>query len=126
VNHEHTIDMQQLWAQVLADWRSGRKHYPTAETMREFEAHNTAFVAEDPVFVRIANGFPWPHEDEVADLSEWVWWSATEVMRHLNMDCRGPADARRAGAAIRKLNGNRNRVLAGIVRHHVPPGIQPL
>lgn len=125
VNHEHTVDMQQLWAQVLADWRTGRKHYPTAEIMREFEAHNTAFVAEDPTFVRIANGFPWPQEGD-ADRSGWVWWSATEVLRHLNMECRGPAEARRAGAALRKLNGNANRVLQGVVRHQVPPAETPL
>jgi putative DNA primase/helicase len=49
VNHNHSIDMNQLWAQALDLYNSGCKWYLDDEELVKINEHNTLFEIENPI-----------------------------------------------------------------------------
>src|SRR5207253_10045303 len=54
VNHEHDIDMQQLWAQVLTLWDGGQgeQHWMSQDDMASVSKSNAEFEVDDPIYER--------------------------------------------------------------------------
>jgi hypothetical protein len=57
LDHSHEIDMQQLWAEILAAWRGGEAHWMSPEEMERVEASNVQFMIHDEVTERLENAF---------------------------------------------------------------------
>ena len=73
VQHEHGIDMQQLWAEVLALWRGGERHWLSDDDMKVVDGSSRRFEATDPIAEKIALRFEW----DAADATTVCWEDMT-------------------------------------------------
>lgn len=104
IDHSHSIDMQQLWAEVLALYRGGEGHYLLPDEMARLNDHNEEFTVSDPVQERLATRLEWE-----SDPVYWTWRSATDVLIECGMDRPSAADVNKAAAFIRLKNGDQAR-----------------
>lgn len=59
LNNSHTIDMQQLWAEVLALYRAGESWHLTPEELETLNDHNEEYEAINPVHDMVDKCFDW-------------------------------------------------------------------
>jgi hypothetical protein len=104
LDHSHTIDMQQVWAQVLDLWRGGEGYYLDSDEVAELNSHNEEFMAIDPTEERILTRFDWK-----ASEFEWTWMTATDALIAAGVDRPTRADATTASVIIRKRNDGKAR-----------------
>lgn len=112
---EHAIDMQQLWAEVLALWQGGERWYLTMDETHRLNEHNDDYMVADPVDERIAAGFAWGAEPPV-----WDWATATEVLMRVGIQNPGKPQTITAARVLRKLNGGQRRKSNGKVLFAIP------
>ena len=105
LNHGHTLDMQQVWAEIYEMWKAGEKHYLSAEEMKLLNGHNENFTATDPIFEMIASHLAWESFSETT----CKWMQVSDVLRWIGKDNPSKFEAISAGKSIKKLNGGRYR-----------------
>jgi putative DNA primase/helicase len=100
----HSIDMQQLWAEVRTLWEAGEPYHLDELERNELNEHNEEFVASDPVEERMEFSLDWD-----SDPSTWEELTVTQIL----IRCGSPQPTRHeaisASRAIRTLNGDRSR-----------------
>jgi len=116
IDHSHSIETQQLWAQVLTIYQSGEPYYLQPEEMNALNDHNESFTATDPIEERIVSRFDWD-APEVA----WRWVTTTEALEMIGLEKANMSDTVKASAAIRKHNGDKAKRSNGRNVLHVPP-----
>lgn len=104
LEHDHDINMQQVWAQVHALWEGGESWFLKPDEMDLLNVHNKDFEVIDPIEELITTRLPWT-EGEYG----WRWRSATDVLISLGQQRCTKAEATKAGIIIRKLNGDRSK-----------------
>ena len=104
LDHSHSIDMQQVWAQVYEQWKAGCGHYLTPDEMTMLNSHNEEFTASDPIEEIIQTNFDWDSKPDY-----WTWRTATDALKLVGYERPNKADTNSAAAAIRKLNGNQSK-----------------
>jgi putative DNA primase/helicase len=57
IDYEHTVDMQQLWAEIAHYWREGALWYLTGADLDALNEHNKDFSAVDPYQEVISRAF---------------------------------------------------------------------
>jgi putative DNA primase/helicase len=112
----HTIDMQQVWAEVLHLYRNGEGHYLKPEEMDALNGSNEDFQVVDPVEERIQTRLNW----DAAPI-EWEWRTATDVLISVGIDKPNQADATKAAHCIRKMNNGEGKRSNGRNLLLVPP-----
>ena len=105
LNHGHTLDMQQVWAEIYEMWKAGEKHYLSAEEMTLLNGHNENFTATDPIFEMIASHLAWESFSETT----CKWMQVSDVLRWIGKDNPSKFEAISAGKSIKRLNGGRYR-----------------
>ena len=105
LNHGHTLDMQQVWAEIYEMWKAGEKHYLSAEEMKLLNGHNENFTATDPIFEMIASHLAWESFSETT----CKWMQVSDVLRWIGKDNPSKFEAISAGKSIKRLNGGRYR-----------------
>lgn len=116
IDHTHGIDMQQVWAEVKALWQGGEGYYLTPSEMDALNAHNTDFMASDPVEERLAQHLEWE-----APVLSWRWEMVTTVLTECGIDRPTRADTTTAGTFIRSRNGGQSKRVKGQRLLLVPP-----
>lgn len=101
IDHSHTVDMQQLWAEVHAMYQTGERHFLMPDEMDRLNGHNEEFTVSDPITERLQSRLEWD-----AHNSFWRWKSATDVLIEVGMDRPNQSDVTKAATIIRGLNGN--------------------
>jgi hypothetical protein len=101
LNHAHTLDMQQVWAEIYVLWKSGEKHYLSADEMAALNSHNENFTATDPIFEMIASHLNW----ESFSQTTCKWMQVSDVLRWIGKDNPSRFESISAGKAIKKING---------------------
>lgn len=104
LDHSHELDMQQVWAEVYALWKSGEGYYLLPDEMAALNEHNEGFMAIDPVEERLHSGLAWDESESL-----WRWEQATQVLIECGVDRPTRSDASTAGTFIRKRNGGKSR-----------------
>jgi putative DNA primase/helicase len=106
IDHSHSLDMQQVWAEVYELYKAGESWYLTIDELKLLNEHNLAFELTDPVEERIRSHYNWSITDE----ARGRWLTATEVIMEIEPD-RAPTkiDVNRASAIVKSLNGNRTK-----------------
>jgi putative DNA primase/helicase len=104
INHDHGLDMQQVWAEVYALWKSGEGYYLTADEMDALNAHNTDFMAADPVEERLLDWLDWNTPTTL-----WRWTQVSTVLIECGIDRPTKADSAVANTLIRAKNGDQFR-----------------
>lgn len=57
LNHQHNIDIQQLWAQVANEYENGAQWYLTSEEAAQLAEHNQQFEEIDPIEEKIVDRY---------------------------------------------------------------------
>lgn len=104
IDNHHTLDMQQVWAQVLALFREGEGYYLTQAEIEALNEHNTDFTALDPVEEKIDTRLDWS-----APQSLWQWRTATDIAADADIDRPSKADVNAVATYIRKRNGDTSK-----------------
>lgn len=117
VNHQHNVDMQQLWAEVYHIWQSGQvTHYFNPDELDQLNANNEHFVADDPVVDLVATTFDWE-----SNPASWTYMTSAEVLKKLGLKDASTVLATKAANAIRRLNGGRMKRSHGANKYAIPP-----
>jgi len=109
------LNMQQLWAELLALYRGGERWYLSMNETATLEEHNEDFTMINPIDERISAGFAWTL------LSESLQWAtASEVLIRVGIKDPTPPQAKIAARALRKLNGGRSKKSNGRFLFAIP------
>jgi hypothetical protein len=111
----HTVDMQQLWAEVLALYRAGERWYLDQNDVAELNDHNADYTVVDPIDERLGQGFDW-----AAQPVHWVWMTATQALQHCGIKDPTKANTIAASIALKKLNGAQRKKVNGRIVFAVP------
>ena len=102
INADHNLDMVQVWAEVYRIWIDGEQTYLTQEEFLKLNAHNKMHEQLDPLEEALHIFFDftlnWKEKNK-------LWYSATEVLRHLGYDKPTKSQCTQMGAIIMKATG---------------------
>lgn len=116
LDHSHSIDMQQVWAEVYAMWQQGEPHHLTGDELDRLNASNEEFMAIDPIEERILSYLDWDSSE-----ATWRWVQASEVLIECGLDRPTRHDAQSAATLLRKKNGGLHRRTKGKTQFWCPP-----
>lgn len=123
VVHEHGIDMQQVWAQVMTYWKAGERHWLDEAEGQQLDASNQDYVMADPIDEMVRSRFSWSAVRQ-DDAGGGQWLTATEVLQLCGLTKLTASDLKRCAACVRRLNGNRQKKSTDTTRRRllwVPP-----
>ena len=118
LDHSHSIDMQQFWAEIETIWRAGESYYLTHEEVTALNGVNEEYTAVDPVEERIMGNLQWD-----AAKTSWRWMTATDLLLEVGIDRPTRGDASSCAAIVRKHNGNQGKRSNGKNLLFVPPNL---
>lgn len=115
INSYHTIDMQQLWAEIYHEWKHCGADYRMTEEERVMLARiNSRHAQIDPIKEMILDHYAWS--------MEWYpdWKSATQIAREIGLKNITQKETRAVSAFVRELNGNKTKLTDGYTMFHMP------
>ena len=98
INADHDINIQQLWAEVLALVSKGESEYLTTAEAEQLERSNLISMAVSPIEETIRGKFKWNGPLE-------KYMSSTEVCRAIGIEQPSQYQVRQAAAALRNIKG---------------------
>jgi len=101
VDYLHTIDMQQLWAEVLTIYKGGAQWWLTKDETEQLNALNEAHEMIDPVREMILGKFDF----EKNPVLRREQLSASDVLRMIGFDKPNKAQATHASKVLKGLTG---------------------
>jgi putative DNA primase/helicase len=105
LDYNHTVDMQQCWAQVYEQlFVPGESWFLTPEELDMLNLHNEEFTVIDPIEDLISRKLRWNDPD-----INWRWTTATDILVTLGRPNCTKAEVTKAGIVLRKLNGDRSK-----------------
>lgn len=99
VDYLHTIDVQQVWAELLVHFERGERWHLTFEEQKQLQDLNQEHEAVDPIEEQIATAFQW---NECLCTEEMT---ATEVLLSIGYDKPTKQQATHASKVLKKLTG---------------------
>lgn len=111
VNYQHTIDMQQVWAEALARIERGETWHLDQDENRTIGEHNEAFRSKDRVEEMIVQKY-----DPSATLCRYM--TASEVLVEIGVMNPKQTDTRKASALLRKVF--EHKTSRGLTVFHMP------
>ncbi len=111
VNYQHTIDVQQAWAEALARIEAGEAWHLDQDENRAIGEHNEAFRSKDRVEEMILSLY-----DTNALRSRYA--SASDVLAEIGVQHAKQTDTRKAAALLRKLFPH--KISRGVTLYHMP------
>lgn len=102
IDYQHTIDMQQLWAEVLTWFKAGEQWHLTADENARLKAINDGHEQSDPIAELILAAFD-PSAPEVKHMQ------ASEVLRAIGYSQPTSVQASKAGKALAKLGFRKSK-----------------
>lgn len=120
INHDHGLDMQQVWAEVYQDhYLKGEPWYLTPDEMAGLNSHNRDHEVLDPIRERLLTRLDWQ-----SDATDWRWATATDIMLDIGFDKPTRADVTHCGQIVQELNAGRRKKSNGKALSLVPPKIR--
>ncbi len=116
INHNHGIDMQQVWAEVKYLLDKGEGYYLTTEEMAMLNSSNEEYTSNDPIEELILTKLDW-----TAHSGQWTWRTATDILTIIGNDRPDIGSARSCAAYVRKHNGGQTKRYAGKTMLFCPP-----
>jgi putative DNA primase/helicase len=121
INHDHGLDMQQVWAEVYEDhYRKGESWFLAPEEMAALNDHNKDHEVLDPIRERLLTRLDWQSPSAT---NEWRWMTATDIMLDVGFDRPTRADVTHCGQLVQEMNGGRRKKSNGKSLSYVPPKI---
>ena len=116
IDHDHDIDMQQMWAEVKSLWDNGEPYYLSGAEMDSLNASNEDFMAINPIEERLLSRLDWDSPESL-----WRWEQASVVLMECGLDRPSNIDAATAGTLIRNKNNDQSKRVKGRKMLLCPP-----
>jgi len=116
LDYNHSIDMQQLWAQVYAMYKDGDPWVLSKDELEMLNAHNENFQSSDPIEELVGQTLCWDASDDL-----WTWKTCTDIAREIGIQFPKPSDLNAISRSVRKFNGNRHGTIDRMRKLFVPP-----
>jgi hypothetical protein len=100
VDYLHTIDMQQVWAELLLHYQRGEQWWLTQDEQTELNALNKEHEATDPIEEKILRAFDWGSDGVGGEEM-----TASEVLLLIGNDKPNRSDATHASKILKRLAG---------------------
>ena len=111
INYNHTIDMQQVWAEIYQLYESGEPFMMGADEMETVNRNNEEFMSADYHDELAARRFDW---SELPFIGQWK--TTTEICHDVGIIHPKQNDLNKMGRAIRNHNGDQDKRGTGGVR----------
>lgn len=105
INAEHTLDMQQVWAQVHTLYQAGERHYLDAKEAKLLDASNLDFTVPDRIDEMLGSRFAWEDDQPL----RWLWRTTTEVLGLLGELKPGSSEIRACRRGVLRRNGGQKK-----------------
>ena len=120
INHDHGLDMQQVWAEVYEQhYLKGETWYLQPEEMQALNDQNRDHEVLDPIRERLQTRLQWDEPQ-----ATWRWMTSTDVMADIGFDRPSRADVTQCGQILLELNGGQRKKSNGRHLTRVPPKVQ--
>lgn len=96
LDHEHTINMQQFWAQMYHLIHQGEQWWLTHDELRDLNRHNEMHEEDDPIAHMLSGGLRWS-----APAHTWTWRELAIVLAQVGVLQITPTACRRAARYLR-------------------------
>lgn len=116
IDHNHSIDMQQVWAQVKSLVDQGDSYYLTDQELKTLNAQNEDHSRGSPIEDLIFSKFDWD-----SPLSKWEMLTATHILKMVGIFKPSNSETREVSALIKKHNGNATKRTGGARLVLTPP-----
>lgn len=116
INHEHEINMQQLWAEIYSLYKDGEQWHLDKDEMALLNQSNQDFEMRDPIEERILSHYAWVESGIIGG----EWKSATEIMQDIGSLNPSKGEINRASMIVKKLNGAKTKKVVGRVLLLIP------
>lgn len=110
INHQHEIDVQQVWAEAKQMFKEGATWFLDAMEVQELNAHNEGFSLHDPIEERIHSHYDWSRIDN-ENFGEWK--TASDILKDVGIDRPTRHDLVNCASACRKLGKYQSRKTNG-------------
>jgi putative DNA primase/helicase len=107
MNPNHGVDMQQLWAQVTAEFHKGARHLLSRDEVAKLNERNEQFSAMDPIEDIIRSTYDWDTK------ANWTNKTATDVLLEIGYDKPTKVHKNSASAALKRLSGKESQRSTG-------------
>jgi putative DNA primase/helicase len=97
LDHSHSIDMQQVWAEFYEIYKTGESWYLTPDELDELNENNEQHETHDPITERIQTRLCWDDPESL-----WIWSTVTDVLYRCGFDRPTQADTSKAGIFLKK------------------------
>lgn len=118
IDHSHSLDMQQVWAECYELFKGGEGWFLLPSEMDHLNTHNTDFEVRDPIEDRLMSKLEWQTPAHF-----WEWHTVTDVLMSVGIDRPEKAHMNTAGHIIRRLNNGASKKSSGVRLVLVPPVI---
>lgn len=116
INYKHSIDCQQLWAEVYENlYLKGEPWVLSDVEIDSLNQFNEEFTAQDSIQEKILEELDW---DKVQQTGEWM--TATHALLRVGIKKPLPKEVATASAIIFKKNGGRKKKSEGLMKLWVP------
>lgn len=110
INYNHSIDMQQVWAEFYAMYLNKESYIMSGEEIAMINDNNEEFMGPDYHDELVSRKFDW----EELQYGDGSWKTATEISRVLSVQNPKQQDLNRISKAVKKYNGNRVKKSNGV------------
>lgn len=117
VNHDHGLDMQQVWAEIYESmYLKGEQHWAGDEEMEAINTHNEAFTEVEPLKEILLTRFDWQ-----APASEWADCTVTEIAERLGLDKLNKSTTTKIGQILTAIGAPPSDSSNGVRLRRIPP-----
>lgn len=118
IEHDHGINMQQLWAEAHHLYTNKHSWFLTADELHRLNGSNEDFQVVDPAHELVSERLNWDaHRDS------WRWITATQAAMDVGIERPNKQDTNTVGTLIRQLNGGEAKKSGSSRLLLVPPKV---
>lgn len=114
IDYQHTIDMQQLWAQIAVDFQNGERWWLDRHEETLLEKLNQEHRAVSAIRERLVGAI-----DQTSSISEPKAYNATAALQKIGVTHPSNQQCKEAGSILRELFGDPKKI-QGIYKWRVP------
>ena len=113
IDYQHDFDMQQVWAEVYAEWRNGALTYLPRDLQQLVNEKNKDHERLDPLEEKLRDWYDW-------DSQVRKELTVSSILEEIGYTRPNRDECTRAGKILTKINGKKGRKSNGSVLHSIP------
>lgn len=102
IDYNHSVDMQQVWAEIAELYKKGESWWLGGDFFDKVNQSNEDFTVLDPIEEKIRETYDW---DEALRVGNWERKTIGEVLSEIGIDRPNRYELNGCAAVIRKLSG---------------------